>query len=69
MFTRPEHESLAALHAFHGDVASAQLFCRAVPHFQLQLGVVAKRGEVVRGEGVPQHIRLPGPEASLSVQA
>ncbi len=38
-------------------------------HFQLKLGVVAEGGQVVRGEGVPQDVRLPTLEAGSAVQA
>ena len=59
----------STVHAFHGDVARAKELRRAVAHFQLQLGVVAEGGQVVRGKGVPQHIRLPVGEAGFPVQA
>ncbi len=38
-------------------------------HFQLKLGVVAEGGQVMRGKGVPQDIRLPVGEAGFPVQA
>ncbi len=38
-------------------------------HFQLQLGVVAEGGQMVRGKGVPQHVRLPVLEVGSAVQA
>ncbi len=38
-------------------------------HFQLKLGVIAEGGQVVRGKGVPQNIRLPVGEAGFPVQA
>ncbi len=40
-----------------------------MPHFQLQIGVVAEGGQVVRGEGVPQYVRLPAGETGFPVQA
>ncbi len=57
------------VHSFHGDVARTQQLRRAVAHFQLKLGVVAEGGQVVRGEGVPQDVRLPVDETGFSVQA
>ncbi len=59
---------LMVVHALHRDVASAQQLGRAVTHFELQLGVVAKGGEVVCGESVAQDIRLPCGEAGFVVQ-
>ena len=59
---------LVAVYAFHRDVASAQQLGRAVTHFELQLGVVAKGGEVMCGESVTQDIRLPRGEAGFVVQ-